>query len=275
MSSIYASPFLSSIEAHFSEIHPSLDDVFYVILTLLLYTIFTEVQKQHSKKEKRCFNNVTCSTKKKLSSFAACGTISSSGDADAKPVESSPPPPPRISKEAPHHFHRHGSNASSMVLKPQQVQQARRPPEKDASKYSDVRRHSPTTKKGSGSNNNNDCSSSSADLCTLLIAYMPWEATEEEVSRKFEEFVKVKRVRFVVDRVSRKPRCFGFVKFCSHQDAAEALRYAQMGRIALPDLRGHMWHLKAEWASTEMVIDDCQKERIAHQRKNYSFKMGV
>lgn len=113
-----------------------------------------------------------------------------------------------------------------------------------------------------------DNSPSSNDRRTLLIAYMPWEATEEDVEAMFSLFVSVKRVRLVVDRVSHRPRCFGFVKFSTHEDAKNALMFAHMGSITLPDLRGHVWHLKAEWASTEMIVDDNQKEYAAKQRRD-------
>lgn len=106
--------------------------------------------------------------------------------------------------------------------------------------------------------------------CTLLIAYMPWEATEDDIFDKFSQFVNVKRVRIVVDRVSRRPRCFGFVKFCTHEDAKHALVCAKAGKITLPDMRGHVWHMKAEWASTEMVIDDAAKERVIDQKRMYT-----
>mmetsp|Transcript_69251 Transcript_69251/g.150719 ORF Transcript_69251/g.150719 Transcript_69251/m.150719 type:complete len:564 (+) Transcript_69251:157-1848(+) len=103
---------------------------------------------------------------------------------------------------------------------------------------------------------------------TLLIAYFPWEASEADVEREFAKFSRVKRVHLVVDKTSRKPRCFGFVKFMTKADAEEALRATMGGSVQLPDTRGHVWHLKAEWTkSGDMVVDDSDAELEVAKRK--------
>ncbi|CAE7685108.1 RNU1 [Symbiodinium pilosum] len=103
---------------------------------------------------------------------------------------------------------------------------------------------------------------------TLLIAYFPWEASEADIEREFSKFCRVKRVHLVVDKSSRKPRCFGFVKFLSKADAEEALRATTSGLVQLPDTRGHVWHLKAEWTkSGDMVVDDSEAEQEVAKRK--------
>lgn len=103
---------------------------------------------------------------------------------------------------------------------------------------------------------------------TLLIAYFPWEASEGDIEREFSKFCRVKRVHLVVDKSSRKPRCFGFVKFLSKADAEEALRATTQGLVQLPDTRRHVWHLKAEWTkSGDMVVDDSEAEQEVAKRK--------
>lgn len=103
---------------------------------------------------------------------------------------------------------------------------------------------------------------------TLLIAYFPWEASEADIEREFAKFCRVKRVHLVVDKSSRKPRCFGFVKFLSKSDAEEALQATCQGLVQLPDTRGHVWHLKAEWTkSGDMVVDDSEAEQEVAKRK--------
>lgn len=103
---------------------------------------------------------------------------------------------------------------------------------------------------------------------TLLIAYFPWEAAEEDIEREFSKFCNVKRVHLVIDKSSRKPRCFGFVKFHSKGDAEEALRVTMLGLVQLPDTRGHVWHVKAEWTkSGDMVVDDSETEQEVAKRK--------
>jgi len=103
---------------------------------------------------------------------------------------------------------------------------------------------------------------------TLLIAYFPWEASEADIEREFCKISRVKRVHLVVDKSSRKPRCFGFVKFLSKADAEEALRATTQGQVQLPDTRGHVWHLKAEWTkSGDMVVDDSEAEQEVAKRK--------
>jgi len=103
---------------------------------------------------------------------------------------------------------------------------------------------------------------------TLLIAYFPWEASEADIEQEFSKFCHVKRVHLVVDKSSRKPRCFGFVKFMSKADTEEALRATSQGLVQLPDTRGHVWHLKAEWTkSGDMVVDDSETEQEVARRK--------
>ncbi|CAD7971436.1 unnamed protein product [Amoebophrya sp. A120] len=91
---------------------------------------------------------------------------------------------------------------------------------------------------------------------TLLIAYFPWEATEEDVHREFSKHCKVKRVHLVLDKNNTRPRCFGFVKFESKEEAMKALDATREGLVCLNDSRDHVWHLKAEWAKTGDMVDD-------------------
>lgn len=104
---------------------------------------------------------------------------------------------------------------------------------------------------------------------TLLIAYFPWEASEADIEQEFSKISRVKRVHLVVDKSSRKPRCFGFVKFMSKADAEEALLATSQGLVQLPDTRGHIWHVKAEWTkSGDMVVDDSDAEiEVAKRRE--------
>lgn len=104
---------------------------------------------------------------------------------------------------------------------------------------------------------------------TLLIAYFPWEASEADIEQEFSKISRVKRVHLVVDKSSRKPRCFGFVKFMSKADAEEALLATSQGLVQLPDTRGHVWHVKAEWTkSGDMVVDDSDAEiEVAKRRE--------
>merc|ERR1719188_1654571 len=104
---------------------------------------------------------------------------------------------------------------------------------------------------------------------TLLIAYFPWEASEADIEREFSRFSRIKRVRLVVDKSSRKPRCLGFVKFMTKADAEQALHATSQGLVQLLDTRGHIWHLKAEWTkSGDMVVDDSETEQEVAKRKD-------
>lgn len=99
---------------------------------------------------------------------------------------------------------------------------------------------------------------------TLLIAYFPWEATEKNVFDEFSKYCNVKKVHLVMDKQNTKPRCFGFVKFWTREDADKALEAAVNGLVTLNDSRNHVWHLKAEWAKSGDMIDDSDKpEKIS------------
>lgn len=110
---------------------------------------------------------------------------------------------------------------------------------------------------------------------TLLIAYFPWEATEKHVFDEFSKYCNVKKVHLVMDKQNTKPRCFGFVKFWTREDADKALEAAVNGLVTLNDSRNHVWHLKAEWAKSGDMIDDSDKgdkdsSQNNHHGKNYS-----
>eukprot|EP00397_Hematodinium_sp_SG-2012_P000904 GEMP01000905.1.p1 GENE.GEMP01000905.1~~GEMP01000905.1.p1 ORF type:complete len:761 (+),score=120.82 GEMP01000905.1:206-2488(+) len=91
---------------------------------------------------------------------------------------------------------------------------------------------------------------------TLLIAYFPWEASKDDISNEFSKVCNVKKVQLVREKQNSRPRCFGFVKFMSRLDADLALDASEKGLITLNDSRGHVWHLKAEWAKTGDMVDD-------------------
>lgn len=94
---------------------------------------------------------------------------------------------------------------------------------------------------------------------TLLIAYFPYEASESDVERVFNEFCAVKKVHLVMDKHKLKPRCFGFVKLADVGEAMKVLEAAKNGFVQLQDGRVHIWHLKAEWAKTGDMIDEADK----------------
>ncbi|CAD7966378.1 unnamed protein product [Amoebophrya sp. A25] len=110
---------------------------------------------------------------------------------------------------------------------------------------------------------------------TLLIAYFPWEATEDDVAREFGRFCQVRRVHLVLDKNNTRPRCFGFVKFASPEDAILALDATRDGRVTLNDSRNHVWHLKAEWAKTGDMVDDENKAGKSPVRKGKAGYKGA
>ena len=51
--------------------------------------------------------------------------------------------------------------------------------------------------------------------CFKVPNFSNFTGLQGDIEREFSKFCRVKRVHLVVDKSSRKPRCFGFVKFLS------------------------------------------------------------
>jgi len=83
---------------------------------------------------------------------------------------------------------------------------------------------------------------------TLLIAYFPREASESLVWESFQRFGAVEDVNLIWDMKSRRPRCYGFVRFVDRSAAMQGLWATQNRKIELFDNRGLPWYVKAEWA---------------------------
>ena len=81
---------------------------------------------------------------------------------------------------------------------------------------------------------------------TLLIAYFPREANKEEISNCLSKHGKVNRVHLIVEKDTKKPKCYGFVEFLSTEDVNAVLAATEGGAVTMVDTRDHMWHLRAE-----------------------------
>ena len=81
---------------------------------------------------------------------------------------------------------------------------------------------------------------------TLLIAYFPREATKDEITRCLSKHGNVTRVHLILEKDTKKPKCYGFVEFNSTEDASAVLAATEGGAVTMVDARDHMWHLRAE-----------------------------
>mmetsp|Transcript_26279 Transcript_26279/g.67890 ORF Transcript_26279/g.67890 Transcript_26279/m.67890 type:complete len:155 (-) Transcript_26279:1241-1705(-) len=63
---------------------------------------------------------------------------------------------------------------------------------------------------------------------TLLIAYFPREASESLVWESFQRFGTVEDVNLIWDMKSRRPRCYGFVRFVDRAGAMQGLWATQV-----------------------------------------------
>jgi len=94
-----------------------------------------------------------------------------------------------------------------------------------------------------------DQSSSKAPR-TLLIAYIPRFASEEEMKSVFGHFGTLCSANIMRER-NGQSKCFGFVVFADHAGAKCALEACATGRVILEDDNFKAWHLKASWAWKE------------------------
>lgn len=66
---------------------------------------------------------------------------------------------------------------------------------------------------------------------SIYVGNLPWSATEEEVTQLFAQFGEVASVKLITDRVTGRPRGFGFVEMEEEaaQKAIEGLADTEMG----------------------------------------------
>lgn len=57
----------------------------------------------------------------------------------------------------------------------------------------------------------------------LYVGNIDWNTTEEELKSKFSEFGVVEEVAIIKDKISGRPRGFGFVTFSKDKDADSAI----------------------------------------------------
>jgi hypothetical protein len=101
---------------------------------------------------------------------------------------------------------------------------------------------------------------SDAQPRSLLVCYFPREANKEMIRQAFAPFGEIETVYLV--HKDGKPACYGFVNFKEHACAAAALDAAKAEQIELVDKRNAIWHVKAEWTSTNDIPKKPKKKRL-------------
>jgi len=89
--------------------------------------------------------------------------------------------------------------------------------------------------------------SNDGDRTSLLVAYLPRNATNSDLMRIFCRFGTVSLVSVMRD-ADGTSKCFAFVNFEETEAACAALKMCEQGNVMLPDSTGKKWHLKASWA---------------------------
>jgi len=115
--------------------------------------------------------------------------------------------------------------------------------------------------------------SKTAEPRTLLIAYLPRNASAQEVQSGFECFGTVCSATIMRDADGRS-KCFGFVRFQSHATAAAALQACQKGRVILEGEGFKAWHLKASWARTEHLKREGQPAMFSRRSAQSNGQMA-
>lgn len=91
----------------------------------------------------------------------------------------------------------------------------------------------------------------------IIVRNIPFEASEKELRELFKTFSQLKRVR-LPRRFDGRHRGFGFVDFCTHQEAAGAMQV-----LAHTHLYGR--HLVLEWASpADQQCKEGIRDKSAH-----------
>ena len=61
-----------------------------------------------------------------------------------------------------------------------------------------------------------------ADACKLFVGRLSYDARNEDLMDRFEEFGKVSDATIITDRETGRSRGFGFVTFTNEKDAEDA-----------------------------------------------------
>lgn len=99
---------------------------------------------------------------------------------------------------------------------------------------------------------------------TLLVAYLPRAATEEEVNAVFAEFGEVISFKLMVNPETKESRCFGFLKFKLPEACQKALHKVQQSKVIMAQKdSGYIWYLKAEYAANETMQTETGPRRAS------------
>jgi len=99
---------------------------------------------------------------------------------------------------------------------------------------------------------------------TLLVAYLPRCATEDDVQSAFAGFSTSCVVSIM--REGSESKCFGFVKFLTRDEAQSAMLACTNGGIMIKDRSNKAWFVKASWARSE--LKDARKVKQQCNRAN-------
>ena len=58
----------------------------------------------------------------------------------------------------------------------------------------------------------------------IYVGNLPWEIQEEELRKSFEEFGQVASATIIKDKLTNKPRGFGFVEMPEKEEALAAIK---------------------------------------------------
>jgi len=87
---------------------------------------------------------------------------------------------------------------------------------------------------------------------TLLVAYFPRCATEEDLGNAFASAgIGAPCWASIMRDKTGLSKCFAFVEFSSHELAREAIRACANGCVCMHDHTHKVWHLKTEWARAD------------------------
>jgi len=91
---------------------------------------------------------------------------------------------------------------------------------------------------------------------TLLVAYLPRCSDGTDVQHAFVLAGMVAPFwANVIHEKNGASKCFGFVKFSTHDAAMAALEACQTGKVTIEDNANKAWYVKASWAQAERRKD--------------------
>mmetsp|Transcript_45865 Transcript_45865/g.109211 ORF Transcript_45865/g.109211 Transcript_45865/m.109211 type:complete len:276 (+) Transcript_45865:50-877(+) len=115
---------------------------------------------------------------------------------------------------------------------------------------------------------------------TLVVAYLPRAASEDEVHQALAEWAQITRLRMPKD-TGGNSKCFCFVECATEDEAIKLLNHCRDGKVVMTDAQSGEWQLRASRARRATAVAPAPARRRGtrggkrHRKKNSGPEGGL